>query len=275
MCYVSGVLTPAHTVSPDRPDGAWSLPLVLLPGTLCDERVFAPMLACLRKGMPDLECRVLRIDGCRLMTDVVAFVLQHAPERFVLLGFSLGGIAALHVAAEAPERVRGLALLDSTALPVPETQHASRRARAAEAHQLGLRRYLEQHLWPDYVAVGCQGNSALREQMHQMACALGVEALQRQTELAISRPDARFLLHALAMPALVLAGEEDRVCPPEAQQALAAALPNATLAMVPGAGHFALMEKPDVVAAHVAAWFHSLVRTEAGRAGENLPLETM
>ncbi len=216
------------------------------------------MLACLRNDLPDLQAQVLRIDGCQTMPELVPHLLEQAPEHFVLLGFSLGGIAALQVAARAPERVRGLALLDSTALPVPEAQHASRRASAAEAHQVGLRFYLEQRLWPDYVAAASLENAALQQQIHLMASSLGLEALQRQTELAIRRPDVRSLLHTLAMPALVLAGEEDRLCPPDGQQALAAALPNATLAMVPGAGHFALMEKPDAVAAHVAAWFHTL-----------------
>lgn len=260
MCYVSRVLPPANSVSPGRSDDASSLPLVLLPGTLCDGRVFAPMLARLRNDVPGLVAKVLRIDGCQTMTDLVPYVLRQAPERFALLGFSLGGIAALHIAAHAPQRVLGLALLDSTALPVPEAHHASRRARAAQAHQLGLRSYLEQQLWPLYVAAASDGNAALREEMHRMASALGVAALERQTELAINRPDARPLLHSLAMPALVLAGDEDRLCPPEAQQALAGALPNATLAIIPDAGHFALMEKPDTVATHVAAWFHTLAR---------------
>ena len=242
-------------------EGASSLPLLLLPGTLCDARVFAPMLACLRSDLPRLKTQVLGIDGCHRMSELVQRILPQVPDRSLLLGFSLGGIAAMHVAALVPERVRGLVLLDSTALPVPEAEHAGRRARAAEAHRLGLRCYLEQHLWPDYVATASQRNGALQEQLHGMALSLGMEALQRQTELALTRPDARSFLHALAMPALVLAGEEDRLCPPEAQQALAAALPNATLAIVPDAGHFALMEKPDVVAAHVAAWFHTLARS--------------
>ena len=252
--------TPTDPVPLARGDGASRLPLVLLPGTLCDERVFTPMLACLQKSIPGLTGHVLIIDRYSTMAELVEEILRRAPERFALLGFSLGGIAALALAAKAPERVRGLALLDSTALPVPQAQVADRRAQVAQARQLGLRLYLEQHLWPAYVAAACLGNTALRDQLQQMAASLGIEALQTQTELALRRPDARTSLASLTMPALVLAGEEDRLCPPEGQRALVAALPNATLAMVPGAGHFALMEKPDTVAAHVAAWFHTLAR---------------
>ncbi len=252
--------TPAEAVPLARSDPASTLPLVLLPGTLCDERVFAPMLACLQSHIPGLHSHVFKTDRYSTMAELVEGILRHAPEHFALLGFSLGGIAALPIAAAAPERVRGLALLDSTALPVPEAQVADRRAQIAQASHLGLRTYLDQHLWPQYITAAHPSNTALREQLHQMAASLGLEALHRQTELALTRPDARPLLPSLTMPAFVLAREEDRRCPPDVQHALAAALPNAVLAIVPGAGHFALMEKPDTVAAHVAAWFHSLAR---------------
>lgn len=260
MCYVSRMLPSRHLGLADRSIETSSLPLLLLPGTLCDERVFAPLLACLRNDLPGLTAQVLRFDRCDSMAAAAMYILQHAPEHFVLLGFSLGGIVALHAAARSPERVRGIALLDSTTVPVPESQREIRRGQAAQAHQVGLRFYLEQHLWPSYVAETRRADITLQEEMHQMAASLGIETLQRQTDLALNRPDARPLLRSLVMPALVVAGEEDRLCPPEGQRALAAALPDATLAMVPGAGHFALMEKPDVVAAHVAAWFHTLAR---------------
>ncbi len=253
-------MSPAHSGLAGQSDYTSSLPLVLLPGTLCNDQVFATMLACLHKCLPDLTALVVRFDCCDSLDAATAYVLQHTPERFALLGFSLGGIVALHVAAAAPKRVRGIALLDSTASPVPEAQRQLRLAQTAEAHAIGLRSFLEQYLWSIYVAESRQGDLALQEVMHQMATSLGLETLQRQTKLALSRPDTRPLLRSLSMPALILAGEEDYVCPPDGQRALAAALPDATLEMVPDAGHFAVMEKPDVVAAHVAAWFHTLAR---------------
>ena len=250
----------AQNASTDWAEAGPSLPLVLLPGTLCDHRVFAPMLAHLRGRVTGLTTQVIQTDSCSSVPAAVQYVLEHAPEHFALLGFSLGGIVAMHVAAQAPKRVCGLALVDSTPSPVPEPQHEIRRAGAAGAARLGLRSYLEQHLWTHYVAAARQGDTTLQEQMHEMAVAVGAEALARQTELLLTRPDARGMLASLAMPALVLAGEEDRLCPVDVQLALAAALPRATLALVPGAGHFALMEKPDAVAAPVAAWFHILAR---------------
>ena len=257
---VFGMMPPAHHGWSGGPDEASSLPLVLLPGTLCDDRVFAPMLACLRRDLPGLVTQVLRFDSCDSTTAAADHILQHAPEHFALLGFSLGGIVALHVAASASERVRGIALLDSAMSPVPEPQRGGRQAQSEEAQRIGLRSYLEQYLWPTYVAATRQGDLTLQDQMHRMAASLGIEAYQRQTNLALNRPDSHPLLRSLPMPALVVAGEEDRICPPEVQWALAAALPNATLAIVPAAGHFVVMEKPDVVAAHVAAWFNTLER---------------
>ena len=51
-----------------------------------------------------------------------------------------------------------------------------------------------------------------------------------------------------------IAGEEDALCRPELQREMAAALPSATLALIPGAGHFAPLEAPAAAAAHVARW---------------------
>ena len=101
-----------------------------------------------------------------------------------------------------------------------------------------------------------------------MAESLGHAVFAQQTELALSREDYRSRLATVACPALVLAGAQDKVCPPAAQRELAAALRDCTCVMLPGAGHFALLENPDEVAAAVAAWFHTVERNET-RAGDD------
>jgi pimeloyl-ACP methyl ester carboxylesterase len=87
-----------------------------------------------------------------------------------------------------------------------------------------------------------------------MAATVGSETLVRQTDLALSRSDSRAHLTSLVMPSLVLAGLDDALCPPDVQREMAAALPDAVLALIPDAGHFAPLERPLAVARHVAAW---------------------
>ena len=55
------------------------------------------------------------------------------------------------------------------------------------------------------------------------------------------------------VPALVLVGEQDRLCPVEHSRAIAAALPDAELVVFPGAGHMVHLERRPEVARHVAA----------------------
>ena len=66
------------------------LPLLLLPGTACDERLFAPMLE--RLGVPVAIVADMR--GAGTSAELAARILDEAPEQFSLLGFSLGGIVA-------------------------------------------------------------------------------------------------------------------------------------------------------------------------------------
>lgn len=239
------------------PQGAGTVdcPLVLLPGTLCDERLFAPVLARLKIA----EHRVLPLDGGSTAAEVAEALIGRLPDRFALAGFSLGGIVALELARRVPDRVAGLALIGSNARPVPEDQILARRISARFYNSEPIATHI-QRLWPHYVGDASSGDSRLRRLLIDMAAGGGREALARQTEIALTRADSRPYLPDLAMPALVLAGEEDALCPIVMQLEMAKALPAARLALIPRAGHFAPLEAPDAVAAHLNNWLQLVSR---------------
>ena len=236
-----------------------ALTLVLLPGTLCDARVFGP----LQERLAQLETRTTLTPEAGSMREAAEQVLAWAPERFALLGFSLGGMVAMETALCAPGRVRGLALVSTGPLPVMPERHDARRADVEKARIMGITQFFRERMWPQYC--GSAERSEMLPLLEAMAESLGHAVFAQQTELALSRADYRSRLAMLACPALVLAGAEDRICPPAMQRELAAALRDCTCLMLPGAGHFALLESPDEVAAAVAAWFHTVERKEKAR----------
>ncbi len=226
-----------------------ALPLLLLPGTACDARLFAPLLSEL--GHPDI--RIVDLTGAQTTPDMARRVLAEAPPRFSLLGMSLGGIVALEMAAQAPGRIDRLALLDTTPAPDPSANHAVRRAALAEARERGMERYIEAS-WSRLVSPARAGDAALKALITAMARDAGVEALAEQTEMAIHRADSRPRLAAIAVPTLILAGADEEVCPLSAHEEMARAIPGARYFTIPQAGHFAALENPAAVARHVRDW---------------------
>lgn len=87
-----------------------SLPLVLLPGMMCDARLYGPQIEALSS---DYALHVAPIGGHDTVQALANEILAHAPPRFALAGLSMGGIVAMEVLAQAPERVARLALLDT------------------------------------------------------------------------------------------------------------------------------------------------------------------
>jgi len=238
----------AQTVGRASP-GPVGLPVLLLPGTVCDRRVFAPLLELLG----DMDASIGDMRGANTMPDLARKLLAQAPPRFVLVGFSLGGIAALEMIAQQPHRIERLCLIDTTPRPDPAANAASRRAAVARARSEGMEQFILD-AWPNLVSPGNTADASLRETICAMARDAGPDVLAEQSELAINRADSRPRLADIDVPTLILAGESERVCPLEAHREMADTIPNATLHLIPNAGHFAPLENPAAIAGHIRRW---------------------
>jgi pimeloyl-ACP methyl ester carboxylesterase/predicted ester cyclase len=225
-----------------------SLPLLLLPGTLCDARLFAPVVEHLA-----VTAVVVDMGGERTTAHLAARILREAPERFSLLGFSLGGIVALEMVAQAPDRVARLALIDTTARPDPEANARKRRQAVEQARELGMEQFVHAD-WANLVSPVNAERAELRETIMAMAVGGGAEALASQAEVAIHRLDSRPRLGAIKVPTLILAGEDEQVCSLEAHEELAQGIAGARYFTIPQAGHFSPLENPLAVARHVSDW---------------------
>ena len=237
-----------------------SLPLVMLPGTLCDGRIFQP----LQQRLASTPTQVIVTRHACSLEQAADEVLAQMPERFMLLGFSLGGMVAMETALRAPERVRALVLISTTPLPVPPERHAGRRALVEEARTQPMRRFIRERLWAEYG--GAPNDARTLPLIEQMADELGAKTFAAQTEMALRRCSFFPRLNAITCPTLIVGGMDDLLCPPGVHAQLAEAVSTSTCVILPGAGHFALFEQPDEVATPVAAWLHTLKQQRAAAA---------
>lgn len=220
------------------------LPILAIPGTLCDARLFDPLAAIL----PGIEATAPIEDAS--VEAAAARLLETAPPRFLALGFSLGGFVALELLRRAPHRLAGLIMVSSNTEPAQAALVAAKEAELAIVAEHGLSGLIES-LWPRYVARRHLSDTALRTLVDEMARSVGIERLARQSALACSRPDSNELVAASPVRVLAVAGAEDRLCPPERA---ACAGPAGHNHVVDDAGHFLPLEAPQVLASHIAAW---------------------
>ena len=225
-------------------------PLVLLPGSMCDARLFAPQVATLGRLRAILVGTLAHDDGVEAMA---RRVLWDAPARFALAGLSLGGIVAMRVVALAPERVSRLALLDTNHLPEPPEVAAARAELVARALNGRLRAVMRDDLKPRYLADG-PNRAATLDLCMRMALDLGAEVFARQSRAISRRPNATEALRSVRVPTLVLCGAEDALCPPARHCAMRDLVPGAELEIIAGAGHLPVLEAPEATNRALNAW---------------------
>lgn len=234
--------------------------LLLLPGTLCDARVWAPVQGALTAA----GCSLLSADlkAHRSAPAMASALLETMPDRCAIAGFSLGGIVALEMAAQAPQRVLGLALIATNARPDPAESALARRAAVIRARRTGIDAHVRGELLPRYFGSAHAQDRALHDMVLGMAIDSGIDAYSDQAEIAACRADSRPRLQAIRVPTLVIGGAEDSINPADRQQEMAHALPFAEWHQVAGAGHFVPLEAPACVAGLMRRW---LQRLEPGR----------
>lgn len=226
------------------------IPLVFVPGMMCDGRLFAPQVAAF-SGRHDIV--LARISEADRVEDLAKRILANAPMRFALAGLSMGGIVAMEILRQAPERVDRIALLDTN--PLAEKQEVKeRRGPQIEAVRAGaLARVMQEEMKPNYLAQAPQRQDILDLCM-DMALGLGPEVFLRQSHALMTRPDQCETLRNANIPALVLCGAQDALCPVERHELMADLLPNARLKIVSNAGHLPTLEQPDETNKALSEW---------------------
>lgn len=167
---------------------------------------------------------------------IEAFAGRLALKRLVLVGHSLGSAIALTLALRDRVAIEGLILLGAAArMPVGDVLLG------------GLLASLEQAA--DFIAAHGFGAPSPDAQAGVREHILATGATTTFGDfLACNRFDLRTGLAGIGAPTLIIAGDRDRLTPLRFAQTLAAGMPNARLSIVEGAGHFAMLERPEHIA---------------------------
>lgn len=229
-------------------------PLVLLPGMMCDARLFTPQID---HFSAERAVQVACLTRHSRVQDMARAVLVAAPERFALAGLSMGGIVAMEVVRQAPERVAGLALLGTNPLAEDARVQAGRAPQIKTAADGGLLDMLVDKVFPNYLAAETTQAPILATCL-AMAESLGADVFIRQSEALMHRPDQTETLRQYGGPAMILCGEQDRLCPVSRHTLMKDLMPHATLTVLPAAGHLVTLEKPIETNKAMAQWLEAL-----------------
>jgi pimeloyl-ACP methyl ester carboxylesterase len=226
------------------------IPLILLPGLLCDEALWSHQTRYLSE-IADIT--VADLTGRDSVAALAAEVLAKAPPRFALAGLSMGGYVALEIVRQAPERVTKLALIDTNARSDTDEQRRRRRGLMALADR-GEFRGVTPRLLPVLVHPDRTNDTELTGEVMAMAERVGRDAFLRQQKLIMDRPDRRPMLPSITCPTLVLCGRQDAISTLEMHAEMADAIPGSRLAVVEECGHLASLERPHATTAMMRDW---------------------
>lgn len=225
-------------------------PLVLLPGMMCDARLYAYQL--LKLGR-DRAVMLAPIHMGERIEEIASGLLDQLPQRFALAGLSMGGIVAMEIYRRAPERVTRLCLMDTDAQADTPQIAAAREPMIVGAKAGRLDEVMRQAMRPEFLAPN-PNRMQILEQIYAMARDMGPEVFVRQTRALQRRPDHQSTLRRIKVPTLVLCGEHDGLTPVKRHTFMAELIPNAELQVIENAGHLPTLEAPVSVTRSLTNW---------------------
>lgn len=215
--------------------------LYILPGLLCDESIFAEQKA----ALSDIcEVRSPHFRGFDSIVAMAEHVLETAPPKFSLAGFSMGGRVSFQIMRLAAERVERLCLFDTGPTPEPAGGAEKRKPLVDLAYEKGMKALADVWL-PPMLAPRRRNDEAFRKPIEDMILRSTPEDHEKQIKALVERPDATPLLKTFKCPVLVICGAQDEWSTPEQHREMAAQIPGAELAIIEDAGHFVSVEQPQ------------------------------
>lgn len=190
------------------------------------------------------------------MDDYARFVLERAPREAVFAGLSMGGYVCFAIARLAPERIRGLILLDTRETADTPEARQGRYDTIEKVRREGVGPVVDSML-PKMLTASAPDE--LRRRVREIMSSSPAEGVMAALRAMAERPDSSSHLPSIAVPALIVVGEQDSITPPADAERMARAIPGATLERIAGAAHLANMEKASDVNRAIQTWLEDRI----------------
>ena len=222
----------------------------MVPGMMCDERIFSPQIEALSQN---LEVTIADISNFSSVRELASDVLKKAPKKFSLLGHSMGGIVAMEIYSQAPDRIEKLILMDTNPKAELDEVKLKREPQIREVNKGKLLEVMRDEMKPNYLAESENKRSVLNVCM-DMALTLGPDVFINQSRALQSRLDQQNTIQSIKIPVLIMCGSEDKLCPVERHEMMHNMISDSDLKIINNAGHMPTLEQPRETTEVLKEW---------------------
>lgn len=230
--------------------------LDLVPGTLCDQRLWSRLVPLLPVGLAPSFVPLFK---ARTRAQMHALIAARTAPAAHVVAFSMGAYLALEHALAHTERVASLVLIASSARGLRPDEKARRQRTMA---------VLEQHAFAgtsasqlrSFVLPAHLDDPSIAGVIRQMSLELGKDTMLAQFAASMERPDLMERLPQLRCPVLIVGSEQDAMVQAADLRAMAACIPSARLELVGASGHMVPLEAPHALRDALVGFYAGVVQ---------------
>ena len=237
--------------------------LLFLPGLLCDQRLFQPQINAFEQKQIPWQCIVPTCQKPYTMTHLAQQTWQQCKfESVVLVGLSLGGMLAMEMLAQQPQKVTGVALFSANHLADSPARQSIRRKHLQQIENTGQKGLIK--LMQSLVAMLYPPNLSATNKKHYdlimaMCETVGASRFICQQNCLLERQDQTQTLLKNKHPTLLVGGKTDQICPLSRHRHMQQLMPHATAISLEDVGHLPTLEAAQSSTKILLDWYQTIV----------------
>ena len=226
--------------------------IVLIPGMMCTKEVFCHQINYLNDYF---NVQVIEFNRYDNIMSGVRDIASNLPSEFHLLGHSMGGIVAMEIVKQFSERVLSLALLNTNPYAEKQEQREKRNQILKELDKLELKALMKSDYVIRYFPSNCKNKSKLIEKCVDMVSKLDKQVFYNQSLALRDRLDQSKTLEGVTCKALLVCGEDDKLCPVSYHSDMKKMINKSELIVLNGIGHMPTLECSEKLNNHLKNFF--------------------
>ena len=192
--------------------------------------------------------------------DDILDILEHLKiDKAVICGLSMGGYITLRTLEKAPDKFNGAILCDTKS--EADTNEAKlKRAQQIKQIKTGGRDAFVKSFIENGISTASSKNQTIVNEINKIISEQSDFSICTALMTMAARADKTAFLEKLAIPVLIIVGEEDKLTPPENAISMNKHIPGSKLVKIPGAGHFTNIESPEIFNGTIAEFLKSNIK---------------